>query len=163
MAVAIPIIVILVLAVATTIVLAANRQRGTTGLLSRETRHRDAGPDAVADDEMSTSTELETTGRQRADDTRAAYENVPTTRGSGDVERWEPVDERSLKLLFFARRHRLAPFTRRRDPADRRRRLVWLSWRPCCPGGGIGRRAGFRYLWPQGRGSSSLLLGTITQ
>ena len=31
----------------------------------------------------------------------------------------------------------------------------------CCPGGGIGRRAGFRYLWPQGRGSSSLLLGTI--
>ena len=30
-----------------------------------------------------------------------------------------------------------------------------------CPGGGIGRRAGFRYLWPQGRGSSSLLLGTI--
>ena len=31
-----------------------------------------------------------------------------------------------------------------------------------CPGGGIGRRAGFRYLWPQGRGSSSLLLGTRT-
>src|SRR5512132_1214516 len=31
-----------------------------------------------------------------------------------------------------------------------------------CPGGGIGRRAGFRYLWPRGRGSSSLLLGTIT-
>ena len=34
---------------------------------------------------------------------------------------------------------------------------------PRCPGGGIGRRAGFRYLWPQGRGSSSLLLGTIRQ
>src|SRR5258707_8517652 len=32
--------------------------------------------------------------------------------------------------------------------------------RPACPGGGIGRRAGFRYLWPKGRGSSSLLLGT---
>ena len=30
-----------------------------------------------------------------------------------------------------------------------------------CPGGGIGRRAGFRYLWPQGFGSSSLLLGTM--
>ena len=29
-----------------------------------------------------------------------------------------------------------------------------------CPGGGIGRRAGFRCQWPQGRGSSSLLLGT---
>src|SRR5262249_6126179 len=33
----------------------------------------------------------------------------------------------------------------------------------CCPGGGIGRRAGFRYLWPKGRGSSSLLLGTIAR
>src|SRR5882757_5639829 len=30
-----------------------------------------------------------------------------------------------------------------------------------CPGGGIGRRAGFRYLWPKGRESSSLFLGTI--
>ena len=30
-----------------------------------------------------------------------------------------------------------------------------------CPGGGIGRRAGFRCQWPLGRGSSSLLLGTI--
>ena len=29
-----------------------------------------------------------------------------------------------------------------------------------CPGGGIGRRAGFRYQWLNGRGSSSLLLGT---
>src|SRR5580704_3865889 len=36
-----------------------------------------------------------------------------------------------------------------------------ISARPCkCPGGGIGRRAGFRYLWQQCRGSSSLLLGT---
>jgi hypothetical protein len=32
--------------------------------------------------------------------------------------------------------------------------------RQSSPGGGIGRRAGFRCLWPQGRGSSSLLLGT---
>ena len=31
-----------------------------------------------------------------------------------------------------------------------------------CRGGGIGRRAGFRCQWPLGRGSSSLLLGTIT-
>src|SRR5580693_4167685 len=36
------------------------------------------------------------------------------------------------------------------------------GWATGCPGGGIGRRAGFRYLWPQGRGSSSLLLGTST-
>lgn len=30
-----------------------------------------------------------------------------------------------------------------------------------CPNGGIGRRAGFRSLWPQGRVSSSLILGTM--
>src|SRR5262249_52835349 len=32
---------------------------------------------------------------------------------------------------------------------------------PACPDGGIGRRAGFRYLWPKGCGGSSPLLGTI--
>ena len=37
------------------------------------------------------------------------------------------------------------------------------SNKPLSPGGGIGRRAGFRCQWPQGRGSSSLLLGTIPQ
>jgi hypothetical protein len=37
-----------------------------------------------------------------------------------------------------------------------------LARSACCPGGGIGRRAGFRYLWPQGRESSSLFLGTNT-
>ena len=30
-----------------------------------------------------------------------------------------------------------------------------------CPGGGIGRRAGFRYQWLNGRGGSSPLLGTM--
>ena len=72
MAVAIPIIVILVLAVATTIVLAANRQRGDNGLaVARDAppRHERATPPAGA--ELSTSTELETTGRERADETRA--------------------------------------------------------------------------------------------
>ena len=79
MAVAIPIIVILVLAVGTTIVLAGERQRANTGLLSRETKHRDSGGDATPA-EASTSTELETTGRERADDTRATYENLPAPR-----------------------------------------------------------------------------------
>jgi cytochrome b6-f complex iron-sulfur subunit len=95
MAVAIPIIIILVLAVGTTIVLAANRQRGVTGLLSRETKQRDSGT-PVAGAELSTSTDLETTGRERADDTRATYENVPAKRGRGDVTQWEPVDEEEL-------------------------------------------------------------------
>jgi cytochrome b6-f complex iron-sulfur subunit len=95
MAVAIPIILILALAVGTIIVLAANRQRGGTGSLSRETRSRDAGGDAGGV-EASTSTELETTGRERADDTRATYENVPATRKGGEVTRWEAVDEEEL-------------------------------------------------------------------
>ena len=95
MAVAIPIIIILVLAVGTIIVLAANRQRGTTGLLSRETKGRDSG-DTIPGAELSSSTELETTGRERADDTRATYENVPAARGRADVARWEPVDEEEL-------------------------------------------------------------------
>ena len=32
---------------------------------------------------------------------------------------------------------------------------------PVCPGGGIGRHASFRCWWLYGRGSSSLLLGTM--
>ena len=95
MAVAISIIVILALAVGTTLVLAVNRSRGTTGLLSRETKQRDSGSGA-GPAEVSSSTELETTGRERADDTRATYENVPAARGRGDVARWEPVDEEEL-------------------------------------------------------------------
>ena len=93
MAVAIPIIIILVIAVATTIVLAANRQRGATGSLSRETRGRDSSSLDSPGAELSTSTELETTGRERADDTRATYENVPAKRRGGGVTQWEPVDE----------------------------------------------------------------------
>ncbi len=38
-------------------------------------------------------------------------------------------------------------------------RARWAR-RACCPGGGIGRRAGFRDPWPQGRESSSSFLGT---
>jgi cytochrome b6-f complex iron-sulfur subunit len=95
MAVAIPIIVILLVAVATTFVLALNRQRGGTGSLSRETRRRDKGEPA---DEaaVSTSTALETAGRERAEETRATYESVPARRRRGDVTQWEPVDEEEL-------------------------------------------------------------------
>jgi cytochrome b6-f complex iron-sulfur subunit len=95
-AVAIPIIIILVIAVVTTIVLAANRQRANTGLLSRETKQRDSSTEPEADASLSTSTELETAGRERADDTRATYENTPATRKRGDVTVWEPVDEEEL-------------------------------------------------------------------
>jgi cytochrome b6-f complex iron-sulfur subunit len=96
MAVAITIIVILVIAVGATFAITANRQRGTTGSLSRETRGRDAATDDAPSESLSTSTELETTGRERADDTRATYENLPASRSGGDVARWEPVDEEEL-------------------------------------------------------------------
>src|ERR1700730_6767423 len=96
MAVAIAIIVILALAVGTVIVLVGYRQRSNTVLLSRETKHRDSATGAPAEVTESTSTELETTGRERADDTRATYENVPAKRKRGDVVVYEPVDEEEL-------------------------------------------------------------------
>ena len=65
MAVAIPIIVIIAVGIATVMVL-ANRRGRTTGELSRETRQRDASPDLDVISEATTSTDLETTGRERA-------------------------------------------------------------------------------------------------
>ena len=95
MAVAIPIIVIIAVGIATVIVL-ANRQRAATGELSRETRQRDASTEPAAVSEASTSTELETTGRDRADDTRAIYESLPSKRRRGEAVVYEPVDEEEL-------------------------------------------------------------------
>ena len=57
MAVAIIIIIVLVLAGGVTIAVTANRQRGTTGTLSRETKHRDSGSESPGA-ELSSSTLL---------------------------------------------------------------------------------------------------------
>ena len=95
MAVAIPIIIIIAVGIATVMVL-ANRRGRTTGALSRETRRRDSSTEPTAVSEASSSTDLETTGRERADETRATYENVPAKRGRGDAVIWEPVDEEEL-------------------------------------------------------------------
>jgi cytochrome b6-f complex iron-sulfur subunit len=94
-AVAIPIIIIIVVGIATVMVRAGQRGR-TTGALSRETRQRDSSIEPATVSEASSSTDLETTGRERADETRAAYENVPAKRGRGDAVIWEPVDEEEL-------------------------------------------------------------------
>jgi cytochrome b6-f complex iron-sulfur subunit len=96
MAVAIPIIIIIAVGIATVIVLAANRQRAATGGLSRETRARDVSGEAATASEEPTTTALETTGRERADETRATYENLPGKRRRGDVTIWEPVDEEEI-------------------------------------------------------------------
>jgi cytochrome b6-f complex iron-sulfur subunit len=95
-AVAIPIIIIFIVGVATLMVF-VNRRARSTGELSRETRQRDVSSAApAAASETSSSTDLEATGRERADETRAAYENVPARRGRGDAVIWEPVDEEEL-------------------------------------------------------------------
>jgi cytochrome b6-f complex iron-sulfur subunit len=96
-AVAIPIIIIFVVGIATVMVF-ANRRGHATGALSRETRQRDSSIEPGAVSEASTSTDLESTGRERADETRATYENVPAKRGRGDAVIWEPVEEEELGI-----------------------------------------------------------------
>jgi cytochrome b6-f complex iron-sulfur subunit len=93
-AVAIPIIIIFIVAVATLMVF-VNRRGRPTGALSRETRRRDSSPDPAVEP-ASSSTDLEAAGRERAEETRAAYENVPARRARGDAVIWEPVDEEEL-------------------------------------------------------------------
>jgi cytochrome b6-f complex iron-sulfur subunit len=92
-AVAIAIVVILIVGVIS-VVLLANRSRSTTGALSRETRRRDS--DAADTKQVSTSTELEATGRERAQETRETMGGGVATRTVGQVTRWEPVDEEEL-------------------------------------------------------------------
>jgi cytochrome b6-f complex iron-sulfur subunit len=93
-AVAIPIIAIIVAGLVT-VFFRVNRQRAT-GTLSRETRQRDASTEPAPASEASTSTELETSGRDRADDTRAIYETLPSKRRRGEAVVYEPVDEEEL-------------------------------------------------------------------
>ncbi len=95
MAVAIPIILIILAGIVTVIVF-ANRRGRSTGALSRETRQRDSSTEPAVVSEASSSTDLESTGRERADETRATYENVPAKRSRGDAVIWEPVDEEEL-------------------------------------------------------------------
>jgi cytochrome b6-f complex iron-sulfur subunit len=95
--VAILIVAVILIALATVFLL-ANRQRAATGTLSRETVRRDEGAPAPATEE-SASTELEVSAeaRARAEEARAgATGGVPATRSGGKVTVWEPVDEEEL-------------------------------------------------------------------
>jgi cytochrome b6-f complex iron-sulfur subunit len=90
-------IVIILLAAAITVFLTASRRRTTTGTLSRETRSRDSSTTTDVDATTSPSTEVESAGRTRADDTRANLAgDVPAVREGGEVVQWEPVDEEEL-------------------------------------------------------------------
>jgi cytochrome b6-f complex iron-sulfur subunit len=94
LAVVVLIVAVLVVAAWVTVWLTAGRSRGSaTGSLSRETRKRDdsGAPEAAT----STSTELEATGRERADETRASHGGLMRRRG-GEVVEYEPVDEEEL-------------------------------------------------------------------
>jgi cytochrome b6-f complex iron-sulfur subunit len=93
LAVAVVIVAILIVA-AVSVVLLAGRTRAATGTLSRETRRRDRSGEAAA--VLSPSTELESAGRERADETRGAAGGVLARRRSGAVVEYEPVDEEEL-------------------------------------------------------------------
>jgi cytochrome b6-f complex iron-sulfur subunit len=92
----IPIVIVILIALASVFLL-ANRQRAATGNLSRETLSRDAS--GQPDDESVSSTELELSAeaRARADDARAQAEGgVPARRRGSSPVIWEPVDEEEL-------------------------------------------------------------------
>jgi len=93
----VPIVIIVVLVIAAaSVVLLAGRARSSTGSLSRETRRRDESAPATPEVVGSTSTELEATGRERSDETRASLGGALARRRSGEVVEYEPVDEEEL-------------------------------------------------------------------
>jgi cytochrome b6-f complex iron-sulfur subunit len=93
-AVAVAIVIILIVGIIS-VVLLANRSRSTTGELSRETRRRDTSAVSAEEQTTSSSTELEATGRERAQETQESMGTV-ATRSVGRVSRYEPVDEEEL-------------------------------------------------------------------
>jgi cytochrome b6-f complex iron-sulfur subunit len=89
-------IVVILLVAALTIFLTASRRRATTGSLSRETRARDRSQPAAEPATTSASTEVEATGRARAEETQANLGGEVATRRPAEVVEWEPVDEEEL-------------------------------------------------------------------
>jgi cytochrome b6-f complex iron-sulfur subunit len=97
----IAIAIVLILAAAGVVVLATARTRAgsPTGVLSKETRSRDAGALAVPP-------VAEDAGRARAEETREQLAGVPAVKGEAAVVEWEPVDEEEIGLTrrqFFNR------------------------------------------------------------
>jgi cytochrome b6-f complex iron-sulfur subunit len=89
-------IVVILLVAAVTVLLTTSRRRATTGTLSRETKQRDASAATEVTEPTSSSTELEATGRTRAEDTRAGMGGEVEPRAGGEVVQWEPVDEEEI-------------------------------------------------------------------
>lgn len=105
MEIAIVIVAILVVALATVLV-TQGRRRATTGALSRETRRRDlaASPAAAAPGQ---AVEDGSDARSRAAEAREAAEaGVPAAAGAATPAEWVPVDEEELGVTrrqFFNR------------------------------------------------------------
>jgi cytochrome b6-f complex iron-sulfur subunit len=91
-------IILVVLVGGITVVVLANRSRANTGALSRETRKRDQSAATPGTDveTVTSSADLESTGRERADETRVEHGGVLTRRRRGEVVEYEPVDEEEL-------------------------------------------------------------------
>jgi cytochrome b6-f complex iron-sulfur subunit len=103
--IAIAIVAILVAAAISLVLLASRGGGSVTGALSRETLRRDQGAHG-AEATTSTSTEIEATGRERADDTRASLGGGLVRRRRGEVVEYEPVDEEAIgvsRRQFFNR------------------------------------------------------------
>ena len=99
MLVPIVIIVILLVAAVSVVMLAGRARAASTGALSRETRERDdrGRRPRSRPRRPSTSTELEATGRERSDETRASsFGGVLVRRRGGEVVEYEPVDEEEI-------------------------------------------------------------------
>ena len=94
----VPIVIIIVLVAAGSVVLLAGRARAaSTGALSRETRQRDqSAPSEPSTELATTSTDLEATGRERSDETRSSLGGMLARRRGGAVTEYEPVDEEEI-------------------------------------------------------------------
>jgi cytochrome b6-f complex iron-sulfur subunit len=93
------IVILVILLAAGAMVLFTATRSSNVGGLSRETRRRDKAAAAEATAEgapESTSTDLELSGRERADETRAQAGGAVAERQPAGVARWEPVDEEEL-------------------------------------------------------------------
>ena len=96
----VPIVIILILLVAavSVVMLAGRARASSTGSLSRETRKRDEETNEPATEaSASSSTDLEATGRERSDETRASsFGGRLARRRGGEVAEYEPVDEEEI-------------------------------------------------------------------
>ena len=106
MSIAVPIVIILVLAAVA--LLATARRRTATGRLSRETRRADASapPPGAEPAALVVGDDVDEEARARADEARKAAEGGLVKAGGTGVVRYEPIDEEELGVTrrqFFNR------------------------------------------------------------